>query len=634
MAHIEALLAARLFVVPQRVGERLYFLSDLSGRLSLYAMDLGGSVPEPLLPPNIALQNPHHMGGYSFVVFPALDKILVMIDSDGDENYQPMLIPLAGGFPEPAFGSQFSGMQVSCDKYDRERGMVYLHVDARTQALHTLYQANLASGALVELGCGVHGPYFANVNADHTQALTADGYGIGDTVVYLQEVGSVERRLVFGTPLEQRTPSMVVQANGMGQCAFVDGDQAALCTTVLFSDAGGFALLALDGSQRLEPVAVSGAVHSGSGELDAFEEVGDHYIVGYNIDGCSWRYAATFDRASLTVQLNTVLCGEDDLSNGVLESLHYDADTATYALSFSTATTPTQIYTRERANQQLLRCHTRERTLGISADHLAAGEDASFTSHDGLRISARLYRPAPALGFTGPRPLVYYIHGGPQGQERPDFAWFSMPLIQFLTLNGFAVFVPNVRGSSGYGFEYMNKVTHDWGGQDRLDHVHAMTQVLPSDPGIDIKHTGVMGRSYGGFMTLTLAGRHPELWSAAIDMFGPYDLFTFSERIPATWKPYMATMVGDPATEADFLTERSPRTYVEQIQCPMLVMQGANDPRVIERESAELVEQLREHGKQVEFVVYRDEGHDVLKFANKVHCYNTITSFFSQHLIG
>ena len=82
---------------------------------------------------------------------------------------------------------------------------------------------------------------------------------------------------------------------------------------------------------------------------------------------------------------------------------------------------------------------------------MSAGEDASFTSFDGTPVSARLYLPSQALGYTGPRPLVYYIHGGPQGQERPDFAWFSMPLIQFLPLQGFAVFVPNVRGSTGYG---------------------------------------------------------------------------------------------------------------------------------------------------------------------------------------
>ncbi|HYF61187.1 MAG TPA: alpha/beta fold hydrolase, partial [Herpetosiphonaceae bacterium] len=604
MPRIEALLAARLFMVPQRVGDRLFFLSDLSGRLSLYAMDLGGSVPEPLLPPDIALQNPHHMDGYSFAVFPALGKILVMIDHNGDENYQPMVVPIEGGFPAPAFGDRFAGMQVDLQYVDYERATAFLHVDARTEALNTVYEANLASGELIELGHGVHGPFFNAVNESYTRAMSGEAYNIGDGTLFIQELGSTERRVVFGTPLDQRGPDFVMQNHGFGATEFID-DEHALVVTMLFNDSYGLAVLKLDGSQQIEPATIVGAAHTGAGELDALKQIAPgRYIVGYNIDGCAWRYEGAFDPATRVMTLEHVLCGQGELSNGVIEALQYDAASDSYALSFSTATTPTQLYTIEGADRGTLRRHTRERILGLPAGHLAAGEDASFVSHDGLRVSARLYLPAPALGFDGPRPLVYYIHGGPQGQERPDFAWFSMPLIQFLTLSGFAVFVPNVRGSTGYGFDYMNKVTHDWGGQDRLDHVHAMTKVLPLDPRLDVGRAGVIGRSYGGFMTLTLAARHPELWGAAIDMFGPYDLFTFSDRVPETWKPYMTQMVGDPVTERDFLTERSPRTYIGDLRCPLLVIQGANDPRVIERESAELVAELRERGKQVEYLPF------------------------------
>jgi dipeptidyl aminopeptidase/acylaminoacyl peptidase len=261
-----------------------------------------------------------------------------------------------------------------------------------------------------------------------------------------------------------------------------------------------------------------------------------------------------------------------------------------------------------------------------------AGEDASFESYDGRRVSARLYLPAPALGFAGPRPLVYYVHGGPQSQERPDFTWFSMPLIQFLTLNGLAVFVPNARGSSGYGLDYMKQVDRDWGGADRLDHVHAL-RLLGEDPRLDTARAGVVGRSYGGYMTLTLAGRHPELWRAACDMFGPYDLLSFSNRIPETWKPYFAAALGDPVNDRDFLVERSPRTYLGQLACPLLVIQGKNDPRVVEAESRDLVENLRGQGKQVDYLLFEDEGHDVLKLKNRVRCYNAITNFFKSHLM-
>ena len=135
-------------------------------------------------------------------------------------------------------------------------------------------------------------------------------------------------------------------------------------------------------------------------------------------------------------------------------------------------------------------------------------------------------------------------------------------------------------------------------------------------------------------MTLTLAARHPELWAASCDMFGPYDLLTFSERIPETWKPYFKIALADPETPEgrQFLTDRSPRTYIENIAAPMLVIQGKNDPRVVEQESHDLVEHLRSIGKEIEYLMFENEGHDVLKFENRVTVYNAITEFFKKHL--
>jgi len=141
-----------------------------------------------------------------------------------------------------------------------------------------------------------------------------------------------------------------------------------------------------------------------------------------------------------------------------------------------------------------------------------------------------------------------------------------------------------------------------------------------------------MGRSYGGYMTLTLAGRHAELWKAAVDMFGPYNLFSFIDRLPEAWKTYFYQALGHPEHDKAFLTERSPSTHLHNLACPMLVIQGANDPRVVERESRDVVETLRAQGKQIDYLVFGDEGHDVLKFQNKVTCYNRITDFFMETL--
>lgn len=643
--RIESLLSARLFLAPQITGGaqgsggRIYFISNLSGHLSLYAMRYGGSVPEPLLPPNIALQNPELIGGLSFLVYPKIGKIVVMIDQDGDENYRPMLIPLEGGFPEPLFGDTFANTRVHMGLPDIDDNLAYFVAESRESPVNVTYRADIAACTLTRLAESKWGYFPASESEDHSKAVLVEGYTIGDVSVHLWKQGQEALKLLYGVPLEKREPGQEVPLSGINGLEFTEDGRGLLVTAALFTDAYGPAFFDLEHPESgFQEVKLVGAAHQGAGEMIDLRRLkgshvkGDQFLTAFNIDGASWLYEAEFDRPSLTLRLIRPLVGiAAPLANGVLEAYDYDKQGDRYILSFSTATSPTQIYTIEGLNRERVVAHTSERVLGIPDNALAPGEDASFVSFDGTRVSARLYLPAPALGYQGLRPLVYYIHGGPQGQERPNFAWFSMPLIQYLTLNGFAVFVPNVRGSTGYGLRYTKQVDHDWGGQDRLDHVEAIRQ-LANDPRVDVKRAGVVGRSYGGYMTLTLAGRHPELWSAAVDMFGPYDLMTFSDRIPETWKPYMAISIGDPVTERDFLVERSPRTHIDAITAPLLVIQGKNDPRVVERESRDLVEHLREQGKLVEYLMFENEGHDVLKYENRVRCYNAITEFFTEHL--
>ncbi|WP_374689655.1 prolyl oligopeptidase family serine peptidase [Promineifilum sp.] len=632
-ARIESLLSARLFQAPQIVGDRLFFASNLGGCLSLYAMDRGGSVPEPLLPPGLALQNPHLVARL-FQVYPKLGKILLMLDHNGDENYQPMFIPLDGGYPEPALGDTLSDYRCQLDHYDTDQNLAYFFAESRNEPLSVSFRADLATGEVTELFRSMYEAFVAGSDSERDRLALVEGYTAGDSVLYLWEPETGEARLLNGRRLEEREPGEEVPLTSFGAAEFTRSGRGLLLMTSLFEDTYGLGYIALAEPETVARVQVRGQVHEGLGEMENLKHLrDDRYALQYNIDGCSWLYEGVFDEATLEMSLERVICGQGELAGGVMDSFYYDKANDRFVLSFSTATSPTQLYTVEGPSLGETHRQTRERVLGLPQEHLSAGEDASFTSHDGLRVSARLYLPSPALGFEGPRPLVYYVHGGPQGQERPDFAWFSMPLIQFLTLNGFAVFVPNARGSTGYGLSYMKHVDRDWGGQDRLDHVHAM-KLLADDARLDVGRAGVVGRSYGGYMTLTLATRHPELWSAAVDMFGPYDLLTFTDRVPETWKPYFAIAVGDPVKDKAFLVERSPRHYVDDIQCPLLVIQGKNDPRVIEQESRDVVEHLRQRGKEVDYLMFPDEGHDVLKYENRVHCYNTITDFFRKHLMN
>jgi esterase/lipase len=636
---IESLLSARLLLEPESLNDRVFFLSDMSGVLSLYSMNKDGSIPDPLLPGGLALVNPHLLPGDNYRVIPKMGKILVMIDNMGNENYQPSMIPITGGIPEPLLGDKYQNEQIACVHFDKERDIAYFFRDNRKTPDIECLKVNLETREVTSLGTSVYGNVCNGVSSDHSTVILADQYTAGDVVLYSRKAGMSERKLLYGTPLEERKDKQV-PFSGIGWCSFVDNDKGLFFPSTIFHDAGGLTYLKLDDPSRPVDVPVKGLQHSGQGELIGLRKVeADLFVLEYNIDGASWIYEGTFHGGPPpTFEARRVLVGTPPLSGGVVLGLEWQVTNhnplkVEYVLSFTKANSPSQLYVIPDTDKVQPRRLSNEKVLGIPQEYLSPGEDVSYNSFDGLRISARLYLPSQKLGYTGPRPLVEYVHGGPQGQERPDFTWFSMPLIQYLTLNGFAVFVPNVRGSTGYGMKYTKWVDRDWGGKDVLDHIEGLKR-LEKDSRIDSKHRGVVGRSYGGYMTLTLASRHPELWKAAVDMFGPYDLPTWVTRLPPTWQTYFRLSLGDPEKDKDFLVERSPKTYMSQLSAPLMIIQGKHDPRVPEPESAQLVSDLRKDGVNIDYLVYEDEGHDVLRFKNRVHCYNTITEFFRRNLAG
>jgi len=637
---IQSLLSARLLLSPQLAEGRIYFLSDLSGVISLYSMNKQGGIPEPLLPGGLALQNPHLMTGYNYFVLPKLQKVLVMIDENGNENYQPCFVPLEGGIPQPIFGDAYKNEKLGCIDCDINKNIAYFYRDDRKHPKTECLKVDLQTLQVTSLGKSIYGNYLNGFSPDHSIVILADSYTAADVILYSWRTGSKKRELLYGIPLDKRKGRQV-KPSGIGTCNFTPSGKGLLFRSNIFRDEGDLSYLPLEEPENVVEVPVTGVQHRGKGVLVGIEDVcADRFLLGYNIDGCSWLYEGRFHQkgSSMSFDIDRTLCGVPPLSKGVLQSVEFEVDTQAaepsveYILSFTKASSPAQLYLYPAAPAQKdPTTLSRERVLGIDQKFLSEGEDASYTSFDGLGVSARLYLPSEHLGYESPRPLVLYVHGGPQSQERPDFTWFSMPLIQFLTLNGFAVFVPNVRGSSGYGLSYMKLVDHDWGGNDMRDHLEGL-KMLEKDPRVDSSRRAVVGRSYGGYMTLTLVSQHPHLWKAACDMFGPYDLSSFINRLPESWKTYFYLAMGHPEKDRDFLAERSPKTYMKNIRCPMMIIQGRNDPRVIEEESRDVVKDLQARGVDVEFLVFKDEGHDVIKFKNKVLCYTKIVDFFKKHL--
>ena len=250
-----------------------------------------------------------------------------------------------------------------------------------------------------------------------------------------------------------------------------------------------------------------------------------------------------------------------------------------------------------------------------------------FPTFDGRKIPAFYYLPKHRP--KSPMPAVLSIHGGPEGQERPE--WTYSGLYAWLNARGIAVLAPNIRGSTGYGKSYQKLIYHDWGGAELQD-LKSAAEWLCSRPEIDPSRLGVFGGSFGGFATLGCVTRLPEYWKVAVDVVGPSNLLTFVKTTVPFWVRFVNELVGNPETEADFLRERSPITYIDRVRADMLIMQGANDPRVNKAESDQMVERLRANGRSVEYMVFEDEGHGFTKRVNQLKAWGAAARFLADHL--
>jgi dipeptidyl aminopeptidase/acylaminoacyl peptidase len=259
---------------------------------------------------------------------------------------------------------------------------------------------------------------------------------------------------------------------------------------------------------------------------------------------------------------------------------------------------------------------------GIPEVELVEPELVHFPSFDGKQIPAWLYRPHEATGML---PVLLSVHGGPETQERTHVTR-SSSFYQYLLSRGIAVLAPNIRGSTGYGKTYQKLIHRDWGGDELKDIDHAV-RWLRARTWVDSERIAIYGASFGGFATLSAMTRLPDYWRCGIDLVGPSNLVTFAKAVPPHWRATMKQWVGDPEEDFDFLMSRSPITYVENMKAPLLVLQGANDPRCVKPESDQMVEKLRSIGVDVEYHVFEDEGHDFSKRANQLKAYRLIAAF-------
>lgn len=266
---------------------------------------------------------------------------------------------------------------------------------------------------------------------------------------------------------------------------------------------------------------------------------------------------------------------------------------------------------------------TDNRVLGVTQEDMVDPEVVKYNSFDGMEIEALWFKARPEQDNGH---VIFWPHGGPQAAERKMFR----AMFQCFLNRGYSIFAPNFRGSTGYGATFKKLVEQDWGEGPRLDCVAGIEWLFETGR-CSRDSLYVLGGSYGGYMTLLLAGRHPEYFKAVIDIFGVSNLFTFVKSVPDHWKPIMERWVGDPVRDKERFEKDSPITYLSSMTKPMLVIQGANDPRVVKEESDQIVKALQEQGTEVEYLVLDDEGHGFSKKENEIRVYKQILNFLEKH---
>ena len=595
-------------------GAHVSFLKELDGKLNVWVKGIG----EPF---DAARPVTADTARSVVAYFWSEDGkwVLYAQDKAGDENYRvyavdPTAAPAAGSRVPPARDlTPYEDVQariVSVPESDPTHVLVALN--DRDARLHDVYRVSLATGER-EL---------VIQNDANVAGFLADLQGTVRLGVRIDEDGNTEILRVDGDSLP-----VVYTCNSMESCGpsqfHVDGRRVYMVTNkgdvdlmqfVLFDPATG---------------AVEMVESDPEGEVDfgdaIFSETTDELIAtAYIGDRTRWypkseEFERDLERARA------------ELPDGELgfRSMTNDGRLMLVAVSSDVDPSATYLYDREAGTFELL-YRTRPE---IPSDQMAAMRPVRYTARDGVEIPAYLTVPrgVEAKGLA----VVILPHGGPWARDN----WGFDGLAQFLANRGYAVLQPNFRASTGYGKRFLNLGNDQWGTgamqHDLSDGVKWLVEEGIADPA----KVSIMGGSYGGYATLAGVAFTPELYAAGVDIVGPSNISTLLESIPPYWKPIQAIFkvrVGDITDPADLerLKSQSPLFAADRIEAPLLVVQGANDPRVNQREADQIVIALRDRGRPVEYLVAPDEGHGFLNEDNNLAMFSRVEAFLAKHLGG
>jgi dipeptidyl aminopeptidase/acylaminoacyl peptidase len=449
---------------------------------------------------------------------------------------------------------------------------------------------------------------FEDLSRDGRRALLNRLRYRGSNDLYLVDLATKKETLL--TPHQgPGTYSGVLSPDGNAVWISSNGDRDKLA----------FARISLSADGRPSPIEIVAAREDAELASFAIDEAGTTAALLWNVAG---RHELAFeDLLRKEMRAGPKLPG--DLASG----LTWSRDGKRLAMTVSGATAPADIFLLEEISSSSSPRFTRITDSphpGIDLSSLVSPELLKFAAHDGEPLSGWLYRPK---GAGGPGPVVLSFHGGPEGQEVPSFRADYQALVS----QGIAVFAPNVRGSAGFGKRFVNL---DNGAlranavRDIISCVDAVVKAGVADP----KRLGIMGGSYGGYMTMAGLAEYPDIFAAGVDLFGVVNFKTFFKHTEAWMAAVSKIEYGDPATEGEMLDRLSPLTRIDRVKTPTLVLHGANDTNVPVIEAEQVVESLKKRGVPVEYVLFPDEGHGFQKIPNRIRSNVALVKWFAKWL--
>ena len=590
--------------------QRILFSSNASGIFNAYTLPIGGGneggdggdTPEPLTQSTVD-------STFAVSFFPQDDRVLFTRDRGGDENFHLFVLDPRGAekdlTPGEKLKAQFIGWRpdgsaffVSSNERDPRFFDLYRY-DAQTYARTLLYE----NGQGFDLGPISRDERWIALNRSNTTS---------DSDIYLFDV--VKQEIKHLTPHEGSISYRAETFDPASRKLFFLTNEGSefkrLCTYDLTT-----------GEIRDHESADWDVINT------YFSKDGRFRITGINQDGSIVIRVVEIDEGKgggereNPVKIPT-------LPEGEIRGVVLSQSSARMAFYVNGDRSPDNLFVYDFITAQVHQL-TQSLNKDIDASDLVDAQVVRFRSFDGMVIPSIYYRPH-AASASNKVPAIVYVHGGPGGQTMRGYN----AQIQYLVNHGYAVLGINNRGSSGYGKTFFTAANRRHGREPLWDCVEAKTY-LASLGYIDHERIGIMGASYGGYMTLSALAFRPEVFKVGVDIFGVSNWLRTLESIPPYWESVRKAIydeIGDPVNDIDVLVATSPLFHAKEIRKPLMVIQGANDPRVVKAESDEIVEAVRKHKVPVEYIVFPDEGHSFTKKKNQIEANRRILRFLDKYL--